>query len=45
LNVSEEEKSRLANLGNLVVLDYIRSSIDILLNLKIESAMLEQRER
>ena len=28
-------------MGNLVILDYIRSSIDILLNLKIEDAMLE----
>ncbi len=41
-NVQEEEKKRLAQLGNLVVIDYIRSSMDILLNLKIESAMLER---
>lgn len=37
----EEEKRRLASLGNLVVLDYIRSSLDILLNLKIENALLD----
>ncbi|CDW71760.1 UNKNOWN [Stylonychia lemnae] len=41
----EEEKKRLSQLGNLVVIDYIRSSMDILLNLKIESAMLEQKDQ
>lgn len=39
--VSEEERQRLSQLGNLVVIDYIRSSMDILLNLKVERAMAE----
>lgn len=42
-SVVEEEKCRLAQLGNLVVVDYISSSMDILLSLKIEQAVLDQQ--
>ena len=32
----DEEKQRLYSLDSIVVLDYIKASIDILLNLKID---------
>lgn len=40
----EEEKKRLLQLGNLVIIDYIRSSMDILLNLKVEEAMNDHKQ-
>ena len=30
-------------MGNLVILDYIRSSLDIILNLKIETSIIESQ--
>lgn len=32
------------HLGNLVIIDYIRSSMDILLNLKIEEAVNDRKQ-
>ena len=41
----EEEKVRLLQLGNLVVIDYIKASLDILLNMKIEQEHSSKHDR
>ena len=37
----QDEQQRLKNFGNLVLIDYIRSSLDILLGLRIEATTKE----
>ena len=37
----DEERSRLSSLNPLVVIDYVKSSIDILVSVSVEDAMIE----
>jgi hypothetical protein len=37
----DEERSRLASLSPLVIIDYVKSSVDILVSVSVEDAMIE----
>ncbi len=38
----DEERGRLSSLNPLVIVDYVKSSIDILVSVGVEDAMIEQ---
>ena len=38
----DEERQRLSSMNPLVVVDYVKSSIDILVSVSVEDAMFEQ---
>jgi hypothetical protein len=37
----DEERSRLSSLSPLVIIDYVKSSVDILVSVSVEDAMIE----
>ena len=38
----EEERHRLSQMNPLIIIDYVKSSFDILLNLRVEDALYDQ---
>lgn len=40
----DEERHRLSSMNPLMIIDYIKSSFDILLNLRVDDALYEQEQ-